>query len=55
MMLKRERLVRDDKKGNNYQHTVYKKKPDSHITELVAERNKERHVSKHAKQTVCNM
>lgn len=52
MMLKHGRLVCDNKKGNNHQHTLsYKKKTDSHITELVAERNKERHVSKHAKQT----
>lgn len=33
----------------------YKKKLDSHITELVAERNRERQVSIHAKQTEQNI
>ncbi len=41
------------KRGAIINTISYKKKLDSHIIELVAERNKERHVNIHAKQTFC--
>lgn len=43
------------KKRSNNNKISYKKKLDSHITELVAERNRERQVSIHAKQVAQNI
>lgn len=43
------------KRGAIINTISYKMKLDSHITELVAERNRERHVSIHAKQTAQNI
>lgn len=51
-------MVWEDKswqKRSNNNTISYKKKFDSHITELVAERNRERQVSIHAKQTAQNI
>lgn len=51
-------MVWEDKswqKRSNNNKISYKKKLDSHITELVAERNRERPVSIHAKQIAQNI
>lgn len=44
-----------DQRGAIINTISYKNKLDSHITELVAEKNRERHVSIHAKQIVHNI